>query len=62
MKTFTVLKIEAGRTFSSEVTLDEAGVPRWASNNRVPPGNLRSLSLVEDPPDWLRRHVHKLLP
>jgi hypothetical protein len=26
MRTFTVLKIEAGRTFSSEVTLDEACV------------------------------------
>jgi hypothetical protein len=37
MKTFTVLKIESGRTFSSEVRIDEADVARWASNGRVPP-------------------------
>ena len=40
MKTFTVLKIEAGRTFSSEVTPDEAGVARWSSNN---PGKFAKL-------------------
>src|SRR6516165_6239643 len=39
METFTVLKVECGRTFSSEVKLDEAGVARWASNGRVPPAD-----------------------
>jgi len=39
MGTFTELKVECGRTFSSEVKLDEAVVARWASNGRVPPAD-----------------------
>ena len=49
MKTFTVLKIESGRTFSSEVTLDEAGVARWTSNVLVDWGHRLRMEL--DPPN-----------